>query len=101
MFRYDPVDIAHGLLGSLQTKARLTSEQMLKISMEMNTNAQKLRPGLSRQFALEVEWLEGAETVAKKEGESTEVDLEHISFTLGMRRVQHDSNWRFICSFHP
>ena len=94
MFRYDPVDIAHGLLGSLQTKARLTSEQMLKISMEINTNAQKLRPGLGRQFALEVEWLEGAETIALKEGENTEVDLEHIPLTLGRRRDQHDSNWR-------
>ena len=92
--RFDPVDIAIGLLGSLQTKARLTAEQMLSISMEMNTNAQKLRPGLGRQFALEVEWLEGSEAVAMKEGKNTEVNLEHISYILGMRREQHDSNWR-------
>ena len=92
--RYDPVDIAQGLLGPLQTKAILSAKQMFDISMEMSTNAQKLRPSLGRHFALEIQWLEGAAAVAKKDSENTEVDPEHISDILGIRRGQHDLNWR-------
>ena len=91
--RLDPVDLASGVLMTVSTSARLTAAQMLSIAHSCYSGKNPIRPGISKEYALAIEWAEGAQKIAKKGDQSGRFVRELWEF-LNRARIVHDRNWK-------
>ena len=90
--RLDPVDLASGILMTVETSARLTSAQMMAIAHSCYSGKNPIRPAVGKEYALAIEWAEGADKISNDQ---------HGSFSFNYRReflmrarIVHDRNWR-------
>ena len=94
VYRLNPVDLAKGLINGVQTKARLSSVDMINIAMRRNYGMTPIRPGIGREFALAIEWAEGAQTVLEKSKEKNKHLEDTIRSFLNQTRIDHDKYWK-------
>ena len=90
--RLDPVDLASGILLTAVTSACLISAQMMAIAHSCYSGKNPIRPAVGKEYALAIEWAEGADKISKDQ---------HGSFSFNYRkeflkraRIVHDRNWR-------
>jgi len=93
-YRLDPLDLASGLIQGVQTRARLSPVDMINIAIRRNSGIQPIRPGLGREFALAIQWAEGAKTALER----SRIENKHLKDTINsfLERTQqdHDMNWK-------
>ena len=67
---------------------------MINIAIRRNSGRHPLRPGLSREFALSIEWAEAAEAALV----NSSVQNKHLEITvekfLTQARADHDKHWQ-------
>ena len=81
--------MASGLIYGIQTKAKLSHTQMMKIAKARFSGKNPLRPSLVKEFALAIIWAEGAYQLAQ-----TAEELKDIELFLNKVRMEHNNNWR-------
>jgi len=92
-YRLDPVEMAEGKIQEVQTKGRLSVRQMMNIAEKRISGKQPLRPYIGKEYALAIEWAEGALILANKtENDDPQVSL--IMTFLQKARIEHNNNWQ-------
>ena len=94
MFTYklDPLDLANGKILGMVTSARLSPVDMFNIALRRNSGQNPLRPGLSREFAMSIEWAEAALTLVTNTG-NKHLEDSIVKF-LAQARADHDLYWQ-------
>ena len=92
-YRLDPLDLTRGLVQSTQTEARLSSELMYQVFLHSYYTESRLRPGLGKQYALAVEWLEALLESVKTDTKHM-LNVSELEETLDKLRLQHDTNFK-------
>ena len=64
-YQLDPVEMARGSIKGVQTEGRLSVEQMMNIAKRRISGAQPMRPAIGKEYALAIEWAEGALTLVE------------------------------------
>jgi hypothetical protein len=88
-YRLDPVELANGKIKEVQTEGKLSVKQMMNIAERRISGRSPLRPAIGKEFALAIEWAEGALTVAKND----EPMEKFITKFLQKARLEHNNNW--------
>jgi len=91
-YRLDPVELARGRIRGVETEARLSVRQMMKIAEKRFSGAQPLRPAIGKEYALAIEWTEAALTIAKQQHKDKHREESMIRF-LHRARLEHNNNW--------
>ena len=96
MFTYklDPLDLANGKIYGKQTEARLSPVDMFNIAIRHNSGQYPLRPGLSREFAVSIEWAEAALAAAEASTDQNKHLIDAINNFLDQVRADHDKYWQ-------
>ena len=84
--------MARGLLLNIETQARLTARQMMSIAHSRYSGKDPVRPGVGKEFALAIEWAEGAEEVITDPPGS--FAFNYMKEFLNRARIVHDRNWK-------
>jgi len=92
-YRLDPVEMAEGLIRGVNTEGRLSVRQMMMIAESRISGAQPMRPHIVKEFALAIEWAEGALTITKNKGNDETME-KYITKFLKTARIEHNKNWR-------
>ena len=77
---------------SVETSARLTAAQMMSIAHSCYSGKNPIRPGLGKEYALAIEWAEGAEKIIDAKPGSFLYN--YIREFLNRARIVHDRNWK-------
>jgi len=91
-YRLDPVDMAEGIIQEVQTEGRLSVRQMLMIAESRMTGLHPSRPQTGKEYALAIEWAEGALTITNKKEDEKPMKNYATKF-LKYVRIQHNKNW--------
>jgi len=93
VYRLDPVEMAEGIIKGVKTEGKLTVRQMMMIASNRLSGAAKpIRPDLLNEFALAIEWTEGALRKAKNSGVDKLMES-YIRKFLKFARTQHNKHW--------
>jgi len=92
-YRLDPVEMAAGKIRGVQTEGRLSVRQMMNIAESRISGAQPMRPAIGKEYALAIEWAEGALTITQNKADDEPME-KHIGQFLKNARIEHNSNWR-------
>ena len=90
-YRLDPVELAGGKIKDTQTEGRLSVKQMMNIAERRISGAQPMRPAIGKEYALAIEWAEGALTMANEVGDKPMGKV--ITRFLQKARLEHNNNW--------
>ena len=90
-YRINPIELAEGRIMNVQTKARLSAEQMMDIARRRISGSHPMRPRNGREYALAIEWAEAALEIVKEDGNSIFSDT--ILEFLQDARAKHDKFW--------
>jgi len=91
-YRLDPTEIAFGKLREIQTEARLSVMDMMEIAERRGSGRVPMRPQISREYALAIEWAEGALRLSYMLGGSPE-EKTYIENFLRQARDHHNGAW--------
>ena len=92
-YRLDPREMASGMIRDVQTEGRLSAHQMMNIAESRVSGHQPLRPGIGKEYALAIEWAEGALALVEDDGSNTEME-ERIKRLLTETKLEHNQHWR-------
>ena len=87
------MQLAGGIIQGVQTEGRLSVNQMMNIAERRISGTQPMRPAIGKEFALAIEWAEGALTIVKNNGHDKAME-EFITRFLNKARLEHNNNWR-------
>ena len=93
VYRLDPVEMAEGIIKGVKTEGKLTVRQMMMIASNRLSGAAKpIRPDLLNEFALAIEWAEGAFIKTKNSGVDKLMES-YIRKFLKFARTKHNKHW--------
>lgn len=102
-YRYDPVDIALGVVGGVATEARLTVADCFDIAKRRYSGENLLRPHIHKEYALAIEWAEAAHrligTIDHNEKEKLEkngISKTRIEEFINNLKTEHDAYWKNV-----
>ena len=88
VYRLDPVEMARGKIKDVQTKGKLSAKQMMNIAERRMSGKQPMRPAIGKEYALAIEWAEGALALTNDKPLET-----MITRFLHKARLEHNNNW--------
>lgn len=91
VYQLDPVEMAKGKIKEVQTNGRLSVRQMMNIAEEKLNGKNPIRPFIGKEYALAIEWAEGALTLEKA---NDEPQVSMITTFLRIARRGHNNNWQ-------
>ena len=92
-YQLDPVEMVRGKIKGVQTEGRLSVEQMMNIAKRRISGAQPMRPAIGQEYALAIEWAEGALTLVENNEDDKDMEKSITRF-LQRARLEHNNNWR-------
>eukprot|EP00091_Calanus_sinicus_P011996 TRINITY_DN27073_c0_g1_i1.p1 TRINITY_DN27073_c0_g1~~TRINITY_DN27073_c0_g1_i1.p1 ORF type:complete len:151 (+),score=27.82 TRINITY_DN27073_c0_g1_i1:107-559(+) len=66
---------------------------MMNIAERRISGAQPMRPAIGKEYALAIEWAEGALTITQNKADDKPME-KYIAKFLKSARIEHNSNWR-------
>ena len=91
-YRLDPVDLAAGIIQGVHTEGRLSVRQMMMIAESRIGGLHPLRQDTGKEYALAIEWAEGALTITKTK-EDEKPMKNYVTKFLKAARILHNNNW--------
>ena len=95
-YQLDPVDMAEGIIQGVYTEGRLSVRQMMMIAESRIGGLYPLRTVtgtlLPKEYALAIEWAEGALTITKTK-EDEKPMKNYVTKFLKAARILHNNNW--------
>ena len=86
------MQLAGGNIQGVQTEGRLSVKQMMNIAERRISGTQPMRPAIGKEFALAIEWAEGALAITTNKGEDKDMEKMVTKF-LQSARLAHNKNW--------
>lgn len=92
-YQLDPVEMADGQIKGVKTEAKLSVRQMMNIAESRISGIQPMRPAIAKEYALAIEWAEGALTITQNKADDKPME-KYIAKFLKSARIEHNINWR-------